>query len=236
MFDVKSKALRRVTDGAGDAMSPIFAPDGKSVFFASRHASIVWATSSRTQIRWEAGQVDVRRVRLDGEGEVEILAAARGWQEPLTVSPDGRTLILKESFPDTGTHLASLSLGDGRRVRLRVMPSGTSDVAVSPDGRWIAYASRESGREQLWLRELEEASTQWSYTPYLASHTGGTAPRWSRDGGELLYRDTRWLMAVPVSSGPPLVLGAPRVLFEGSSYEDDFDVSPDGRRFLMIRK
>jgi serine/threonine-protein kinase len=119
-------------------------------------------------------------------------------------------------------------------------PSNENNPAVSPDGRWLAYESDESGQFEVYVRPFPKISTgRWQI-----STGGGTRPRWSRNGRELFYyvgvgaKGT--LMAVSVESGSSFRAGVPELLFQGSYPAPNtgrglYDVSLDGRRFLMIK-
>ena len=108
-------------------------------------------------------------------------------------------------------------------------------AVLSPDGRYVAYSSTQSGRPEIYVQPVPGSSDRRK-----VSAGGGTEPAWSRDGGELFYRSGDALMAVRVQSRSPLSGDSPRVLFRGSYVAGEggvrnFDVSPDGRRFLMLR-
>ena len=119
-------------------------------------------------------------------------------------------------------------LGSGGFAQLRPQ--------VSPDGRWLLYQSDESGRHEIYVRPFTAlAGAVWQ-----ASTNGGTSPRWSKGGAELLYYDGRGVVSLDVSSaGATPRLGRPQRLFDYSPYTGrlgpDYDVTTDGRRFLMIR-
>ena len=108
--------------------------------------------------------------------------------------------------------------------------------SVSPDGRWAAYVSNESGRDEVYVRPHPGPGGKFP-----VSTSGGIQPAWGRNG-ELFYRNGDRMMAVPVSTMPTLKIGQPKVLFEGD-YElgpggprtnSNYDVTPDGQRFLMV--
>src|SRR5262249_52196713 len=104
-----------------------------------------------------------------------------------------------------------------------------------PDGRWIAYATDESGRDEIYVQPFR-GSGQRSQI----SADGGMEPVWARNGLELFYRNGDKMMAVDVQTGTTFRAGSPRVLFQGEYArifwgEADYDVSPDGQRFLMIK-
>ena len=112
-----------------------------------------------------------------------------------------------------------------------------SFAEISPDGRYIAYQSNESGRYEVYVRRFPDAQA----APWQVSTAGGTRPRWSRDGRDLFFIDeANALTAVPVkTAGAAFVAGAAARLLDGRYLEPNparhYDVSPDGRRFLMIK-
>jgi dipeptidyl aminopeptidase/acylaminoacyl peptidase len=105
----------------------------------------------------------------------------------------------------------------------------------SPDGRWLAYASDESGRTEIYVQPYPGPGAKWQI-----STEGGTEPQWNRNGRELFYRSGNRMMAVDVGTTPTLAVSKPKQIFEGE-YEPtlvsaaNYDVSPDGQRFLMLK-
>jgi eukaryotic-like serine/threonine-protein kinase len=115
------------------------------------------------------------------------------------------------------------------------------NAEVSPDGRWLAYQSDESGRDEISVRPFPNVqSSKWSI-----STNGGVQPLWARNGRELFYVSASALMRVPVTTTPKFEAGVPIKLFEGQYALNPlpgggmgrmYDVSPDGQRFLMIKE
>ena len=112
------------------------------------------------------------------------------------------------------------------------------DPAISPDGRWIAYSSDESGRIEIYVRPFPNVDDgKW-----LISTRGGESPIWAPDGRELYFDDyPDQMMVVTIETEPAFATGNPEVLFRGeylgsSSDSRPYDISPDGRRFLMIKE
>src|SRR6185503_6183910 len=103
---------------------------------------------------------------------------------------------------------------------------------LAPNGRWMAYVSNESGRDEVYVRPFPLSDGKW-----MISTAGGTEPRWRRDGGELFYlaADHR-LMAVDVETRSQFSQGLPRALFDARLMDDrawGYDVAPDGKRFIV---
>jgi hypothetical protein len=108
---------------------------------------------------------------------------------------------------------------------------------LSPDGRWMAYASEESGRREIYVQAFPGPGGRWQ-----VSSDGGNEPLWSASGRELFYRSGDRMMAVDISTNGEFLAGKPRPLFEGSYVlagggyaRAQYDVSPDGQRFLMLK-
>jgi len=106
----------------------------------------------------------------------------------------------------------------------------------SPDGRWLTYVSNESGRDEICVKPYPGPGGKWPI-----STEGGTEPRWSADGRELFYRLGNKMMVVEVRSEPAFTSGRPQLVFEVPYLTDQFgtsnyDISPDGQRFLMIKQ
>jgi len=114
-------------------------------------------------------------------------------------------------------------------------PFNESVPRFSPDGRWLAYISNESGRYEVYVQPYPGPGGKWQI-----STDGGTEPVWNRNGRELFYRSGDKMMAVDIATQPSFVAGKPRMLFQGQYVPTNgtfpfYDVSPDGQRFLMLK-
>jgi serine/threonine-protein kinase len=151
---------------------------------------------------------------------------ATGW------SPDGKVVLFHAQNRGYSWDLWEASLSDGRARPLLVAQGSQVAARLSPDGRWLAYVSDESGRAEVYVRPYRGPDLKWTI-----SVDGGFAPKWSRDGSELFYVSDRSgsykLFAVPVVTTPPFRPGAPRILFERRGEHYGFDVTPDGQRFVV---
>jgi hypothetical protein len=179
---------------------------------------------------------------VSGADEQPLLVTAEP-KAPVSWSPDGRVLLYATQHPTTGTDLWALPLA-GERKPFPVVQTPFDEAAgqFSPDGRWVAYQSNESGPVQIYVRPFPALGDKWQ-----VSTAGGSQPRWRRDGKELFYvaPDAR-LMAVPIAVGADrqtLEAGAPVPLFAtrlasgsnipgGVMSKPQYAVAPDGR-FLM---
>jgi dipeptidyl aminopeptidase/acylaminoacyl peptidase len=142
-------------------------------------------------------------------------------------------MVYLERQSVTGSDLWTLT-PDGRSSPLVVTPFNESSASVSADGRFVAYVSDESGRNEVYAIPASGKGDRVTI-----SIDGGTGPVWSRDGRELFYRAGDDLMSVQVRTAGALVPGERRRLLDLSGYDSgyfhEFDVSPDGQRFLLIR-
>jgi eukaryotic-like serine/threonine-protein kinase len=186
-----------------------------------------------------AGAGDPVIRRADGTGAPQVLLHLKTTTFGQVVpTRDGRWLVLRRSAAEAGSgDIFAVKTGDTTLVPLVTSNARELSPALSPDSRWLAYSSDESGTSEIYVRPFPDAATaRWQ-----VSASGGTNPLWSRDGRELFYINGRGEMAsVPIGAGPSFNAGEPRVLFSVSNYTVGgnagvYDVSPDGKRFLMIR-
>jgi dipeptidyl aminopeptidase/acylaminoacyl peptidase len=167
---------------------------------------------------------------IDGSGEEERLTNSPNTQFADSVSPDGKVLAFVEIDPIRGNDIWMLALEGDRKARPFVQtPFNEGNVDFSPDGRWIAYQSNESGRYEIYLAPFPEPSTRTQVTT-----AGGFRPQWSRDGRELYYRFDDRMMAVPIRWGPEPKVGAAQLLFAGN-YLGEGAFARDADRFIMMR-
>ncbi len=204
----------------GFSRDPVWAPDGASVIFGSKRGESTYG---------------LYRQRVDGRSAAELIWASPTplWPDPQSVTPDAKTVTFNTKGQGTGDDIWVLSLEAGHAAR-PIVQSAANEWAgrVSPDGRWLAFNSDESGRVDVYVQPFPGPGSK-----RLVSRDGGFNPIWSRDGRELFYRDGDRVLAVDVETTSEFAVGNPVVLFAGR-YRDtgrDFDVSPDGTRFVMMR-
>ena len=170
---------------------------------------------------------------------VERIFESANGQLPLTFSPDGTQLVFYEIHPETvrDLHVRSMD-ADGTSTPLLVTEFNELNAEISPDGRWLAYQSDASGHFEVYVRPFPNVEDgQW-----LISRGGGTKPLWERDGRELFYWSlSGQLTAVPIEAEGCFTFGNPEVVFEQTYFGNTFlgrtyDISPDGKRFLMIKQ
>ena len=218
---------RQKINGPGNAnWRPSWMPDGKSLAFVAAGAG-------------SGGEEDAAAylVRVEGGGKPELLQrhAFGVWEAVL--SRDGEWLVIRTDDGTEGnSNVRARRLRDSALTALIVDPENTLQLALSPDGRWLAYSSNESGGDY----EIYVASFPDMASKHQVSTGGGNEARWAPNGRELFYKGRGWLMASAVPPGPTFTPGTPRRLFPLAGYHSarnraQYDVGPDGR-FLMIRE
>ena len=233
IWDFMRETLTRLTFDEGEDEFPAWSPDGKRIAFSSSRGG------------GSAGQTSLFWVAADGTGSVERLVEAKGQIFPASFSPDSSSIVAFGAAAGAGENddvvLVSLS-GDGAvsggnreaRPLLHTM-FRERNPSLSQDGRWLAYESNESGRDEIYVRPFPAVDGgRWQ-----VSTGGGIQPVWARNGRELFYRSGDALMAVPVQTSSGFAAGNPTPLFKGQYVVGpggrSYDVSPDGQRFLMIK-
>ncbi len=155
-------------------------------------------------------------------------------QFPMSWSGDGKVLAFTERKPSAERDIWVLEQGSTNPSPFLVTPVDESAPAFSPDGHFLAYVSDESGRPEVFVQPYPGPGGRW-----LISTDGGSDPMWSAGGREILYRRGDDIVAVPVQTTPAFSAGAPQRVFDGRFEASDaarnYDVSGDGRRFVMVR-
>ena len=214
IYDLARDTSTRLTfesDAVG-SFFPTWTPDGTRVAFGS-------------PLAWK---------RSDGTGDVELLDEGEG-RSPSAFSPDG-TILVFQDFQNVngGQGLGVLTL-EGNRTSTLVIDEEflERDAALSPDGRWIAYNSDESGERQIYVRPFPDVNTgRWQI-----STDGGEWPVWNPAGDELFYRGPTGVMALAFEADPTFTPGALTQVFERNilgARNRRMAVSPDGQRFLLF--
>jgi serine/threonine-protein kinase len=153
---------------------------------------------------------------------------------PLSFSPDGKFLAFMDLDPANGD-ARILSIVDHKIQPLLQTPFRTTNPRFSPDGRWVAFESARSGHSEVYVRPYPGPGGEWQI-----SVEGGTEAVWNPNGRELFYRDGEKMMAVEIVTQPDFSVSKPQMLFERAYASlnvgvPNYDVSPDGQRFLMIK-
>jgi len=214
--DMDRNVDRRLTFDPADDWCSIVSPDGKQVAFTSNR-------SNYPQIYLKA---------LDGAEPERQIGSTQRARWPLSWSPDGRFIALREI--DRSADINVLDLQSYTSRPFLASPFAETDAVFAPSGRWMAYVSNESGRIEVYVTTFPEGSARWQI-----SSGGGSQPRWRRDGKELYYYAADgWIVAVPIEIRPEFKAGIPQRLFAGdlrTTREDlrEFDAAPDGEHFLI---
>lgn len=244
--DLSRETTTRLTFGAHNT-SPVWSPDGAGIAFGSNRPA-----SGPPPADGYSGIFNLFEKRADGTGDMTVLldsVAAKlppGWKQPTSWSPDGQLIVFELLDPKTSYDIWAVPLNGDRKPRPLLQTEFQElEGQISPDGRWLAYASNETRRLEIYVRPLSASAGKWQI-----STGGGSYPRWRRDGKELFYlsRD-RKLMAVPInSSGAAIEAGIPHALFavrlagvfnSGNGFAGNanspypYVVTRDGQRFLV---
>jgi Tol biopolymer transport system component/predicted Ser/Thr protein kinase len=225
VYDMERGMVSRLTS-TGHTNAPVWAPDGKHIVFMSlgNGFSVYW-------------------VRSDGAGDPQRLLESPNDMVPWSFSPDGRRLALFAQNPETAFDLWTLPLGvtepdhpkAGKPEPFLRTPANENAPTFSPDGRWIAYCSNESGRTETYVRPYPAGSGgKWPI-----SSGGGVFPSWSNNGHELFYEtsDHRIMVLDYTVKGDSFAPGKPRlwsekqILYTGVP---NLDLAPDGKRFAVL--
>jgi serine/threonine-protein kinase len=214
-YDLSRRTLTLVAH-LYDHYTPRWSPGGDRLAFVSNR---------------DEGTFNVYVTAPDGAGVDTRLMETTAHQWLGSWVPDGERLVFGQyERSDTGYDIWSLSLGADR------LPSpvlrtqfNERDPEISPDGRWMAYVGDDTGRDEVYVRRYPDASGRRQ-----VSTAGGGQPRWHPDGSELFYKSGRRLVAVRFDVAEAPDLGAPTGLFERPADIVDYDVSRDGRRFVVL--
>jgi serine/threonine-protein kinase len=231
--DVARGSLTRLTSQRAEDHAPIWTPDGKQVTFAADvHGE---GLSGPPALWW-------RPADRSGPQELLLENEESGATMPTSWAPDGQILAFTRGFnPATGSHDIWMLQREGEQEPWTFLATEAeeSGAMFSPNGRWLAYMSNETGRDEVYVQPF---SVSGSGGTKQISVGGGTEPLWASDGRDLFYRNGDKMMAVAIEPEPELSVGTPRLLFEGRFLPGpvwarrNYDISPDGQRFLMIQR
>jgi serine/threonine-protein kinase len=223
VYDIARDTLTRLTfEGTNNA--PVWTSDGERITY--RYAG---SASAEAQIRWKL---------VDGSGGEEILVSDERIYEADSWSADGTVLTFTNVESETGPDIWTLTMEENREPRPFLQtPFAETSPMISPDARWMAYVSNESGRPAVYVQPFPGPGGKWQI-----STDGGVNPMWSRNGRELFYESGDELMVADITTRPAFAAGSPTVLFAGmGQYRQGvtrarYDVSADGQRFLMMKE
>ena len=219
LYDLARETLTRFTFEGTSNNFPLWTPDGKRVAFNSN-------SEGPLNLFWELA---------NGSGGLERLTTSEYTHGAQSWSPDGQLLAYTQVNPTTGYDIWVLRVGDRKAQPFLRTRFNESAPEFSPDGRLLAYVSDESGRFEVYVQPYPGPGGKWQI-----STDGGMEPVWNRNGRELFYRSGDKMMAVDITAQPSFSAGKPRMLFEGQYQPspfvyENYDVSPDGQRFLMLK-
>jgi serine/threonine-protein kinase len=228
VINLATGAQTKVTQ-EGTNCFPVWTPDGERLTYFSIH---------------EDGAAGIAWKRADGIGTAEMLVREEKGESlaPGAWTPDGKMYVYSRNSylrMDIESGIWAVGRENGRQARhLFSTDPLRGGAAFSPDGRWMAYASSESGQSEIYVQPFPDGGER-----YQVSTDGGNKPLWSPDGRVIYYRsktkDQTW--AVPVSTTPRFRTGAARLINDGSYAEGiwevvpNYDIAPDGSSFVMIK-
>jgi len=218
-----SKGIATKITSEGKAHTAMWTPDGRRVVFS-------WWGAMPANIYWQTA---------DGSSAMERLTTSENSQWAASLSPDGETLAFLEDNPDSGIDIMLRHMHDRKITPFLNSRFDERWPEFSPDGRFIAYASDESGDYEVYVRPFPGPGGKTQ-----VSNDGGAEPMWSRDGKQLFYRRPHrrptqvWVVGLQTGSG--FSAGKPRLLFEQAVYRGSnpirsWDISLDGQKFLMVK-
>jgi hypothetical protein len=215
VLDLARLSLTRLTLPAR-AESPVWSRDGRRVYFG-------YEKDKYYQVFSKAA---------DDSGLPELLFPTQSTTDPQSISPDGSRLLFERESPAGLKSLMIKDLShprdDPRTLYESLFIADNVPATFSPDGRWVVYASQESGRPEIYVRPASGEDRKWQ-----VSIEGGTLPIWSHVGNEIFFVCGQKLLAAPVGAkGDEFSSGAPRVLFDNHEVIA-YDAARDGKRFLV---
>ena len=219
VYDPLRDAMTRLTFGGGVNVFPVWSPDGQYIVFERVGNGLFWT-------------------RSDGASQPQALTTSKNIQFPWSFSPDGKRLayVNFEGSPQVWTvplEEQSGQLKTGKPEQFLKSTFSDMTPAFSPDGRWLAYQSNESGKNEVYVRAFPPPASGQS-GKWQVSNDGGVAPRWSRNGHELMYRSGDQIIAASYTAkGDTFVAEKPRVWIAKLG-GTDWDLAPDGKRVAVL--
>jgi Tol biopolymer transport system component/tRNA A-37 threonylcarbamoyl transferase component Bud32 len=204
----------------GTSQYPVWSPDGRKLIYNSG----------------KLGPTEFLSKPVDNTAPESVVLAGDSQVVPFSVSPDGRILVYVVVDPKNLPDIWTLSIDDpSKRRPFLQTPFREGAPVFSPDGHWIAYASDESGRSEIYVRPFPGPGQKWTI-----STEGGAEPIWPRKSQQIFYRNADTMMVVDVKTMPEFSASKPRRLFErayerSDAYWPNYDATADGKRLLMLR-
>jgi Tol biopolymer transport system component len=220
VYDIARATNSRLTTGSADVDNFAWSPDGNYIAWSSH----------------QIAKSEMYRKLASGAGQLEVIAQSNN---PIAVtdwSPDGKSILYVDGDPVTNQNVWLLSLDDRKLSPYFQTPFEDTTGRFSPDGRYVAYRSRESGVNEIYVQTFPASGGKW-----LISTNGGVNPVWAPSGKELFFiaLDGK-LMSVSIGGGSTFEPGKPQPVFDivaaRTAPNSDYDVSLDGQRFLFISR
>ena len=223
IHDISRSLKTRLSFAPEDESLPVWSPDGKQIVYSHRHS----------------GQSDILVKPADGSGEAQPLVSTDAYEDLCDWSADGTRILYNVRDPKNGRDLWYLERkpdGSGYESHPFLQTPFNEDGArFSPDGRFVAYCSNESGEVGVYVRPFPQGGARWQ-----VSSGEGRQPRWRRDGQEIFYVEGDTMIAVSVSTRPGFSVGkaarlfqSPNLLWTLTGFAVKYDVSPDGERLVL---
>jgi Tol biopolymer transport system component len=223
ILDLTRGALTRLTyEESG--MRPLWSPDGERLYFGSS----------------QLGGYNIFSKSTDGSGVAKQLTFG-AYRAPTSISSDGKTLLFRQWGESSSWDIGMVRLEEDTEPEiLLAMPFDEHTGMLSPNDRWLAYVSNESGRNEVYVQDFPAMTGKRQ-----VSTEGGTEPMWSPDGGELFYRSGDKMMAVAIAIGADFAPAEPALLFErayqnaegtAGAPSSNYDVASNGQHFVMLQE
>ena len=226
LFDLDSGAATQLTFNS-DNDCPVWTPDGTRIAFRSN-------MSGKAELYW---------MPADGSAAPELIPSTDGAPSPSAFSPDGSLLLFTRVRPAGGTEIWSVRPEQPQSARPVVqMAASAWGGVISPDGRFLAFVSDQTGRPEIYVQPMSAAGApspqRWQATS--GGTDGGLAPLWSRAGGELFYRTRDAVICPRVAVEPTFQFGRPRIVAQGAflaptALAPNYDAFPDGQGIVVLR-
>jgi serine/threonine-protein kinase len=227
VYELSRGNLSRLTSSKSNDWRPIWTPEGTHITFSSDRDTL--------------GIGQIFQMPWDGSGPANRLTRTQGKSNPSSWKLDGRALAFVHRTPDLDDDIWILS-PEGEAQPFIQSRFDAGWPAFSPDGKWLAYGSNETGRYEVYVRPYPGPGPRVQI-----SMDGGDSPAWARNGKELFYQGSREerdgtspMMVVDIETDPEFQAGIPKVLFRNRMWSTipvrTYDVTPDGEHFLMVRE
>jgi serine/threonine-protein kinase len=214
IVDLERGSLARVAPG-NDNHDPVWSPDGR-----------------RVVVRRQNPPVEMIAFTVEGAREVTTLAHGAGTGWPSSWSAGGDLLVYTTAGRTTQSDIWVRAMGESSPpAAFLATKANETQPAISPDGKWIAYVTNETGTPEVFVRPYPDTGVAWQ-----VSTGGGSGPLWSRSGRELYFASGTKMMAAPIATQPVFRIGNPVELFDGgfaAGSRRDYDIAPDGR-FIAV--